>query len=105
MAVDQDIPLYWVQTHQAAIDEQTWFFRIFGNLFMAFGFVALFLAAVGLYGVMSFTVSQRTREMGIRMALGAEPAQVVKMIVRQGMAQIGLSLLLGAGVALLVGRY
>ena len=57
MAVDQDIPLYWVQTHQAAIDEQTWFFRIFGNLFMVFGFVALFLAAVGLYGVMSASVS------------------------------------------------
>jgi predicted permease len=103
-AVDRDVPIYWPRTMEDSLAQSTWFYRVFGVLFMAFGLAALFLASVGLYGVMAFSVNRRTTEVGIRMALGAEPAQVVKMIVRQGMAQIGLGLLLGAGVALLVGR-
>jgi predicted permease len=104
MAVDQDIPLYWVQTHQAAIDEQTWFFRIFGNLFMVFGFVALFLAAVGLYGVMSASVSNRTSEMGIRMALGAQGGDVLRLILKQGAVQVGIGMALGLALAALLSR-
>ncbi len=104
MAVDQDIPLYWVQTHQAAIDEQTWFFRIFGNLFMVFGFVALFLAAVGLYGVMSASVSNRTSEMGIRMALGAQGGDVLRLVMKQGAVQVGIGMALGLALAALLSR-
>ncbi len=104
MAVDQDIPLYWVQTHQAAIDEQTWFFRIFGNLFMVFGFVALFLAAVGLYGVMSASVSHRTSEMGIRMALGAQGGDVLRLVMKQGAVQVGIGMALGLALAALLSR-
>ena len=104
MAVDQDIPLYWVQTHQAAIDEQTWFFRIFGNLFMVFGFVALFLAAVGLYGVMSASVSNRTAEMGIRMALGAQGRDVLRLVLKQGAVQVGIGMALGLALAALLSR-
>jgi predicted permease len=104
MAVDQDIPLYWVQTHQAAIDEQTWFFRIFGNLFMVFGFVALFLAAVGLYGVMSASVSNRTAEMGIRMALGAQGRDVLRLVLKQGAMQVGIGMALGLALAALLSR-
>ncbi|MEJ2312077.1 MAG: ABC transporter permease [Gemmatimonadales bacterium] len=104
MAVDQDIPLYWVQTHQAAIDEQTWFFRIFGNLFMVFGFVALFLAAVGLYGVMSASVSHRTSEMGIRMALGAQGGDVLWLVMKQGAVQVGIGMALGLALAALLSR-
>lgn len=104
MAVDQDIPLYWVQTHQAAIDEQTWFFRIFGNLFMVFGFVALFLAAVGLYGVMSASVSNRTSEMGIRMALGAQGGDVLRLVMKQGAVQVGIGMAFGLALAALLSR-
>ena len=103
-AVDQDIPLYWVQTHQAAIDEQTWFFRVFGNLFMVFGFVALFLAAVGLYGVMSASVSNRTTEMGIRMALGAQGRDVLRLVMKQGAVQVGIGMALGLALAALLSK-
>ena len=104
IAVDPDIPLYWVQTHQAAIDEQTWFIRVFGTLFMVFGFVALFLAAVGLYGVMAASVSNRTSEMGIRMALGAQGRDVLKLVLRQGAIQIAIGVVLGLGLAALLSR-
>src|SRR4029453_1473165 len=79
-----DIPLYWVQTFEDAVAQSLWFIKVFGTMFMIFGFVALFLASVGLYAVMSFSVSRRTREVGIRMALGAQSRDVVRMIFGQG---------------------
>ena len=103
-AADADTPIYFEQTLQEAIDQNVWFYRVFGNLFLAFGLSALFLASVGLYGVMSFSVSRRIQEMGIRMALGAEARQVVKLVLRQGMGQIAIGLLLGTGLAYLVAR-
>jgi putative ABC transport system permease protein len=57
--------------------------------------VALFLAAIGLYGVMAFNVSRRTREIGVRMALGAQPGGVVRMILRQGLIQLAIGVLIG----------
>lgn len=103
-SVDADTPIYFVQTVEQAIEQNTWFYRIFGNLFLAFGFAALFLASVGLYGVMSFGVSQRTGEMGIRMALGAEGRQVMGLILRQGLSQIVIGVVVGTGIAFLVAR-
>jgi predicted permease len=61
IGIDSDLPLYWVRTLDTAIAENTWFYRVFGVLFMVFGGVALFLGAVGLYGVMAFSVSRRTQ--------------------------------------------
>jgi putative ABC transport system permease protein len=98
-AEDADIPLYFVNTLAGAIHENTWFYRIFGSLFMIFGLVALFLASIGLYAVMSSSVSRRTREVGVRMALGAQRGDVVRMIFGQALAQIGLGLVFGLALA------
>lgn len=103
-SVHADTPLYFVQTLQSRIDEETWVFSIFGTLFLAFGGVALFLASIGLYGVMAFTVARRTPEVGIRLALGATRGQVLSLVMRQGLAQVAIGLALGAGVAVLASR-
>lgn len=98
--IDPDQPIYFVRTLKDAISRSAWFYEVFGTLFVAFGGAALFLATVGVYGVMSFSVSRRTREIGVRMALGASGRDVVRMFLRQGgmQALIGLS----AGVVLAV---
>jgi predicted lysophospholipase L1 biosynthesis ABC-type transport system permease subunit len=101
---DSDTPIYFVQTVAQAMDQNLWFYRIFGNLFLAFGFAALFMASVGLYGVMSFSVSHRVSEMGVRMALGAKASQVTALILRQGLTQIVVGLVIGSGLSFLVAR-
>ena len=87
---------------QYALD--TWFYRAFGTLFVAFGLAALAMATIGLYGVMSFSTGNRTREIGVRMALGAERRNVLLMILRQGAWQIAAGLALGLGFAALLSR-
>jgi predicted permease len=99
-SLDPDIPLYWVYPLREAIARPLWFIRIFGTMFMIFGFIALFLASIGLYAVMSFSVSRRTREVGIRMALGARSGDVVRMIFRQGAMQLAVGMTVGIAVAL-----
>lgn len=71
---------------------QTWFSTVVGTFFMAFGRVALLLAVAGLYGVMSFAVTRRTREMGIWMALGARSGQLVGLVMRRSLIQMGVGL-------------
>jgi ABC-type antimicrobial peptide transport system permease subunit len=102
--MDAYLPIYEAMPMQEVIDRATWFYTTFGTLFMAFGFVALFLAAVGLYGVMSFTVSQRTREMGIRMALGAYDGRLIRLAMRRGLKQLAIGITIGIGIAALATR-
>jgi ABC-type antimicrobial peptide transport system permease subunit len=99
-SLNRDIPIYWVYSMTEALERPLWFVRVFGTMFMIFGVIALFLAAVGLYAVMAFSVGRRTREVGIRMALGAKPADVVRMVLRQGAWQLGLGMAAGLTLAL-----
>ena len=103
-SLNPDIPLYWVRTLDDAIAERLWFVRVFGTMFVIFGGIALFLASVGLYAVMSFSVSRRIREVGIRMALGAQARDVVGMIFRQGIVQLAIGMMLGLALAFGVAR-
>jgi putative ABC transport system permease protein len=100
-AIDKDLAIYQVLSMKEVIGNQSWFYTVFGTFFMAFGCIALFLAVAGLYGVMSFAVTQRTREMGIRMALGAQGAQLVRLTMRRGVLQLALGLLIGFILAML----
>jgi predicted permease len=104
VAVDENLPIYWVRTLEQAIAENTWFYTVFGTLFVIFGGVALFLAAVGLYGVMSFAVSRRTKEVGVRMALGAERGDVMRLVLKQGLWQLAIGVVLGVGLGALLSR-
>ena len=95
MSVDNDLPIYWVMSMSDSIFEITWFYGVFGSIIMISGLFALFLATIGLYAVMAFSVNRRIQEIGVRMALGAQPDAIVKMIVKQGTVHLLLGLLIG----------
>ncbi|MDH5806045.1 MAG: ABC transporter permease, partial [Gemmatimonadota bacterium] len=99
LALDGELPLYWVQTLKASVDENGWFYTVFGTLFIVFGIAALFMASVGLYAVLAFNVSRRIHEMGIRMALGAAAQDVVNLVLKQGMIQMAVGLVIGMAMA------
>jgi putative ABC transport system permease protein len=101
LAVDPDQPIYNLNSMQQLRAESIAPERLNLMLFTCFAVVALTLASVGIYGVMSYAVTQRTHEIGIRMALGAQPRNVLGMVVRQGMALTVTGLALGVGGALL----
>jgi predicted permease len=101
-ALDPNLPVYFTGTPARLHDEILGVNRITATLFTIFGVAAVVLSAVGLYGVMSFSVSQRTQEFGIRMALGANAARIVRMVMTQGAWQLGIGLFLGVGAAALL---
>ncbi len=103
-SIDDNMPIYFIDTLTESIRQGSWFIRVFGTIFVIFGGVALFLASVGLYGVMAFSVEQRTKEMGVRMALGAQGPDVLRLIVRQGVVQLGVGLVLGLALAIFLSR-
>jgi predicted permease len=103
-ALDANLPAYQLRTMDEVIQQNTWAFGLFGTLFSLFGVVALFLAAVGLYGVMAFSVSQRRQEIGIRVALGASPRGIAALVLRAGIIQIGIGLTAGLGLGWLLAR-
>jgi ABC-type antimicrobial peptide transport system permease subunit len=94
-SLDPSIAIYNQQTMQEHIQAAYFLPRLAATLFGTFGFIGLVLAAIGLYGVMSYSVSRRTREIGIRMALGAQPGTVERLILRQGLLLTVIALVLG----------
>jgi ABC-type antimicrobial peptide transport system permease subunit len=97
--LDPNLPLYFVGTPKQNIDSFVSQNRIIAGMFSAFGLVAVVLAAVGIYSVMSFSVNRRTQEFGVRMALGARPSQILGMVLKQGAWQVALGLTLGLSLA------
>ena len=102
--LDSNLPVYFPGTPARFHHEILSGNRLIATLFTIFGIIGFVLSAVGLYGVMSFSVNQRTQEFGIRMALGADAARIFRMVMQQGAWQLAIGLLLGAGgIALLFG--
>lgn len=101
-AIDRDLPLYDVRTLDESLaqsDERTGLL-VFGSLVAGVGAIALLLATVGVYAVTAYTTAQRTREFGIRVALGSRPAQIVSLVTRQAARQLVMGLAIGAAGAL-----
>jgi putative ABC transport system permease protein len=102
--LDSNLPTYFAGTPAEFHNQILSGNRVIATLFTIFGVVAFILSGVGLYGVMSFSVNQRTQEFGIRMALGADAIRILRMVMRQGAWQLAIGLVLGAGgIALLLG--
>jgi len=102
--VDPDLPLSYVRTQQQQIDADLQQERIFVTLTSGFGLLALALACVGIYGIMAYSVANRKSEIGIRMALGAQPGQVRGMILRESTVLAAAGIVVGVGASLMLTR-
>jgi predicted permease len=98
-AVDPDVVLSNVEPLDTQLSDRLWPYQVFGTLFLVFAATALLMAAVGLYAVMSQATMRRTREIGVRMALGATPGRVLGTVMRRGILQLSIGLVLGLGAA------
>jgi putative ABC transport system permease protein len=103
-AMDAQVPLENAVSMDEMIDQSLWMMKIAAGLLASFGALALALASVGLYGLMAYSVNERRRELGVRMALGAARADIVRLVLRDGMTLVLVGVLAGLGVSLLVSR-
>ncbi|HUK31305.1 MAG TPA: FtsX-like permease family protein, partial [Candidatus Acidoferrum sp.] len=105
-SIEPTMPVYAVQPMSEALNGigGLFLFKAGAVLAASLGILGLILATVGVYGVVSYTAAQRTREIGIRMALGAQSAEVLRMVCRQGMVIVGTGLAIGLVAALAIGR-
>jgi putative ABC transport system permease protein len=103
-ALDDKLPLFEIKSHEQAIADDLAGLRLAAALMAMFGAMALVLAGVGVYGVMAYAVSQRTREIGVRLALGARPHDVFRLILGQSLKLAALGLAIGLPAALALGR-
>jgi putative ABC transport system permease protein len=103
--MDAELPMFEVRTMSERLNRSLWLRRAYSWLFAVFAVVAIVLAAAGIYGVISFSVSQRTREIGIRIALGARPEQVMRGVLRNGMVLVSIGVAVGVAASLWTGRF
>jgi ABC-type antimicrobial peptide transport system permease subunit len=103
-AIDPDVPVYEIQTQTSLIDRMLRTERLLSILSGAFSVVALILAAVGLAGLLAYAVARRTNEIGVRMALGAAPGDVVRMILRDSLWLVATGILIGLPCAIAIAR-
>jgi ABC-type antimicrobial peptide transport system permease subunit len=104
LELDADIPVFNVRTMDELLAQRRWQYRVFGGMFAVFAAIALLLAAVGLYAVMAYSVTQRTQEIGVRMVLGAPPGDVVWLFLRRAFVLVAIGLTVGMSGAFGVGR-
>jgi predicted lysophospholipase L1 biosynthesis ABC-type transport system permease subunit len=98
--VDPGLPIFELRTQTEQAEESVGEERMFANLSASMGVLALLLAAVGLYGILSYNVGRRSGEIGVRMALGAQPSAVLRMVLRESLVLVGAGLLAGIPIAL-----
>ena len=103
--LDASMPVYELKTLKAQLDETLLTDRLVALLSAGFAFLATLLAAIGLYGVMAFVVARRTRELGVRMALGAQPASVIWLVMKETLFLLVVGLAVGVPCAMALGRY
>jgi ABC-type antimicrobial peptide transport system permease subunit len=103
--LDAAMPVYQLKTLASQLDQTLLTERLTALLSAGFGLLATLLAAVGLYGVMAFVVARRTKEMGVRMALGANPGSVIWLVMREVLLLLGIGLGLGVPAAIGLGRF
>ena len=103
-SIDPDLPVFDIGRFDDAIDAERWLVGVFVTMFGIFAAAALALSSVGLYGVTAYSVAQRTREIGVRMALGARSGDVWWLVTRRAAAQLGIGLVLGGAAAVGVGQ-
>ena len=103
--VDENLAMFRVQTMASTIENSLQIERLISMLCSAFGLLATLLAAIGLYGVMAYNVAKRTREIGIRLALGAERSTVIGMVMQEVGSMLAVGLIIGIPLAVALGRY
>jgi ABC-type antimicrobial peptide transport system permease subunit len=103
-AVDPAIPIVRVETQMSTLERRYAQEKVLAQASTLFGGIALFVAAIGLFGLMSYNVSRRTREIGIRMAMGAESREVLGMVLGESMLLVAAGVVIGLGLSLAAGR-
>jgi predicted permease len=103
-SVDEDLPIFNMRSVDDYLAQRNWPYRVFGSMFAIFAAIALMLASVGLYAVIANSVSQRTQEIGVRIAMGATGWNILGLVFSQGMRQLGFGLAIGLAAAFGVTR-